>query len=440
VQLSPVDPSDPDGRLAAVGRRLSGHVHELADAMAQGVLSEVPAYAWRAGGEADDFRNGLVRIASLYVRTLEDQRRLRDDELVALHVIGAQRARQAVPVETLTAGIRSAVRAAWRHVGNLAAVTTGPTGAEVVAHLGTHLLDFSQDVLDAVRQGYRTEVEQRLTGMVRAQAAFIDRLLEGHWQDEAEARAHALALGHDLRPDCGLLLVMSSSGQDTLRLRGAATLVAESVERAVEGPLRTLPLPHVVILVPSPSEDAWTTALRRAEGVAHAQRLTLVPSEPVPLTTTLAGVYRDAQRYLLLAEADDRGSGLVSMKELRLYGVFAGIPVSDRVEFVRDTLGPVLDLSEHKARELLETLESVYRCKGRIADAAADLHLHQNSVRYRLARVEELTGLSLDVPADRMQLELAMRLRRVATAELASLDDSSPASVSDPVAERPASA
>ncbi|HEX2038792.1 MAG TPA: helix-turn-helix domain-containing protein, partial [Acidimicrobiales bacterium] len=170
------------------------------------------------------------------------------------------------------------------------------------------------------------------------------------------------------------------------------------------------------------------------------QRLTVVPAEPVPLATTVANVYREAQRYLVLAEADDRGSGLVSMKELRLYGVFAGIPVSDRIEFVRDTLGPVLDLPEHKARELLETLEAVYRCRGRIADAAATLHLHQNSVRYRLARVEELTGLSLDVPADRMQLELAMRLRRVATAELASLDDSSAPSDGDNMAERPASA
>ncbi|HEX2039761.1 MAG TPA: hypothetical protein VHF47_08530, partial [Acidimicrobiales bacterium] len=314
MQLSPVDPSDPDGRLTALGRRLSGHVHDLADAMAQAVLAEVPAYAWRAGGEADDFRNGILRIAGLYVRTLEDQRRLRDDELVALHVIGAQRARQAVPVETLVTGIRTAVRAAWSYVGNAAAATTG---AETVAHLGAHLLDFSQDVLDAVRQGYRTEVDQRLTGLVRAQAAFIDRLLEGHWQDEAEARSHALALGHDLRPACGLLLVMSSGREDTLRLRSAATVLTEAVDRAIEGPMRTLPLPHVVVLVPSPSDEAWTTALRRAEGVASAQRLTVVPAEPVPLATTVANVYREAQRYLVLAEADDRGSGLVSMKELR---------------------------------------------------------------------------------------------------------------------------
>ena len=439
MPLSSVEASD-DGRLAAVARRLSRAVPELAEAMTQAVLADVPAYGWRAGAEPDDFRSGLTRIATLYARTLEDQRRLRPDERAALHVIGAQRARQAVPVETLAAGVRSALQAAWRHVGDVVASTAG--SADVVAPLGTHLLDFSHDVLEAVRQGYRTEVEQRLTGLVRAQAAFVDRLLEGHWDDEADARSHARALGHDLRPDCALLLVVPAAGQDVERLRHAASVLARAVDRAVEGPLRTLPAPHVVVLVPSPSEDAWASALRRAEGVAQAERLTVVPSEPVPLATTLSVVYRQAQRYLVPAEAEGHGCGLVTVEELRLYGMFARIPVRDRVEFVRDMLGPVLDLPEHKARELLETLDVLYRCKGRIAAAAADLHLHQNSVRYRLARIEELTGISLDVPADRMQLELAMRLRRVATVELAGLDDSPSAARDDDTTarERPASA
>lgn len=440
MPLSSVEASDSDGRLVAVGRRLSRDLRALADAMADAVLAEVPAYGWRAGAEPDDFRSGITRIAALYVRTLEDQRRLRDDELVALHVIGAQRARQAVPVETLAAGIRTALQAAWRHVGELVASTAPGSAADIVAPLGTHLLDFSQDVLDALRQGYRTEVDQRLTGVVRAQAAFIDRLLEGHWDDEADARSHARALGHDLRPGCGLFLVVPAAGQDAERLRTAASVLAQAVDRAVEGPLRTLPVPHVVVLVPSPSEDAWAAALRRAEGVALAERLTVVPAEPTPRATTLSVVYRQAHRYLVLAEADGRGCGLVTVKELRLFGMFAGIPVSDRVEFVRDMLGPVLDLPEHKARELLETLDAVYRRRGRIADAAADLHLHQNSVRYRLARIEELTGFSLDVPADRMQLELAMRLRRGATIELAGLDDSPPPAHDDDARERPASA
>ncbi len=44
-------------------------------------------------------------------------------------------------------------------------------------------------------------------------------------------------------------------------------------------------------------------------------------------------------------------------------------------------------------------------------------------MRYRLNRIEQLTGLSLDVPAQRLHLELAMRLRWVAKAELASLDE-----------------
>ena len=191
----------------------------------------------------------------------------------------------------------------------------------------------------------------------------------------------------------------------------------------MEGPMRSLPTLHVVLLLAAPTATAWNDALDAVSGMAARERLVVVPAEPVTHVNTLVHVYRRAQRYLTLAHAAGSGPGIVTVKDLRLYAVLAGVPTADRVEFVRDMLGPVLDLPPHKAKELLDTLEAVYRRKGRIAEAAADLHLHQNSVRYRLSRIEALTGLSLDVPAERLHLELAMRLRWVATAELATLDD-----------------
>jgi DNA-binding PucR family transcriptional regulator len=187
--------------------------------------------------------------------------------------------------------------------------------------------------------------------------------------------------------------------------------------------MRTLPTLHVVVLLATESMADWPEALEKVKEVASQERLIVVPADPTAHVTQLTHVYRRAQPYLTLAHAVGAGAGIVTVKELRLYAVLAGIPLSDRVEFVRDMLGPVLDLPEHKATELLDTLDAVYRRRGRIADAARALHLHQNSVRYRLNRIEQLTGLCLDVPAERLHLELAMRLRWVAKAELATLDD-----------------
>jgi hypothetical protein len=438
--LSPNEEARVHGFFRAVAERLAAEVRLLGDAMAEAVVADVPGYGWEVEGDADDFRGGIRRTAHLYVRTLHDHRPLRGDERVALHVIGAQRARQAVPTEMLTAGVRAGLQACWRYVVRVVDEHTRTTSekpsAEAMGALAAHHFAFADDVLDALREGYRTEVEQRLTGRVRAQAAFIDRLLEGHWDDEGQARSHARALGHDLGPACGMLLVLPAAAQDSDQLRAGASAVVASLPEAVEGPLRALPVPHVLALLPVRSERHWTDALDAVADLAVSERVAIVPTEPVALPTSLPAVYRHAKRYLALVDAEGRGPGVVTVAELRLYAMLAGIPVSDRVEFVRDMLGGILDLPDHKARELLDTLEALYRRKGRIVDVAAELHLHQNSVRYRLGRVEELTGLSLDVPADRMHLELAMRLRKVATAELAALDDLSGEPVRRDAAER----
>ena len=412
-----------DAFVNEVVARLSERLADLVDVMCRTVQDELPVYR-RPNGDVDEFRNGVRRTAALLLRILEEQRSLHPEELVTMHVIGAQRARQGIPVDCMVDGVRVALRVGWEYLLRIVAeLPLSEVALGAVGRMSLEVFDFVYDVLDALETGYATEHEQRLSGKVRAQAAFVDRLLEGHWDDEREIRSQAAALGHDLGRPCGMLLVMPAGGQDTESLRRGAAALAAAVPGALEGPMRSLPTLHVVLLLAGEDSAAWDSALEAARGMAIAERLLVVPADPMPHVTTLVHVYRRAQRYLTLAHAAGSGPGLVTVKDLRLYAVLAGVPLADRVEFVRDMLGPVLDLPPHKSKELLETLEAVYRRKGRIAEAAADLHLHQNSVRYRLNRIEELTGLSLDVPADRMHLELAMRLRSVATAELATLDE-----------------
>lgn len=411
-----------DSVASRLAEQLSHALPDLVEAMHSAAEEVWPLYQRPgAAADSDDVRAGLRRIAALFVRVLEEGRRMGPDELVTLHVIGAQRARQGVPPEHLVHRVRASMRALWEAVFDL--VAAEDRDLDVVRELSLRHLEFMHDVVDAVEAGHATEREQRLSGRVQAQAAFVDRVLEGHWESEAEIRSQASALGHDLGRMCGLLLLLPAGGQDTEGLRGAASRLVGRVAGAIEGPMRTLPVLHVLVLASTPSSRSWTESLDCLATAAVEERLLVVPVEATAHANALANVYRRAQRYLPLAHSANSGPGVVTVKDLRLYAVLAGIPLADRVEFVRDMLGPVLDLPPHKAEELLETLESVYRRRGRIAEAAAELHLHQNSVRYRLNRIEQLTGLSLDVPAERMHLELAMRLRWVAKAELATLDD-----------------
>lgn len=412
-----------DGFVSEVVARLSERLPDLVDVMCRAVQQELPAYR-RPAADVEEFRGGVRRTAGLLMRVLEERRPLRPEELVTLHVIGAQRARQGIPADWAVEGVRVGLRVGWEYLlGIVRELPLTDVALQAVGRMSLEVFDFVHVVLTGLETGYATEQEQRLTGQVQAQAAFVDRVLEGHWDDEREIRSQAAGLGHELGGSWGMLFVLPAGSRHTEALRSAAAAVATATPGIIEGPMRTLPTLHVVLLCTSSGPAAWCKALDAVNDVAVRERLVVVPAEPVPLAHTLVHVYRRAQRYLTLANTAGSGPGIVTVKDLRLYAVLAGVPLADRVEFVRDVLGPILDLVPHKAKELLETLEAVYRRKGRIADAAADLHLHQNSVRYRLNRIEALTGLSLDVPAERMHLELAMRLRWVAAAELATLDD-----------------
>lgn len=408
--------------VTSVVQRLGGSLPDLVDRMLAAAEERWPSYR-RPNPDAADVRADFRRVAGLFVRVLEERRDLRPDELVTVHVIGAQRARQGMPVDHLIDRMRAALRVGWERLLDLA---DDDAGLALVRDLSLRHMQFMHDVLDAVETGYATEREQRLSGRVRAQAAFVDRLLEGQWDSDEDIQAQASALGHDLSRLSGLLVLLPGGSQDTEGLRAAAADLSAKVVGAVEGPMRTLPALHIVTLLPVASTAAWSQAMATVAEVADDHRLVIVPVEPTRHASALAHLYRRAQRYLLLAHSAGADRGVVTVKDLRLYAVLAGIPLADRLEFVRDMLGPVLDLPSHKSDELLETLEVVYRRRGRIIEAAADLHLHQNSIRYRLNRIEQLTGLRLDVPAERMHLELAMRLRWVAKAELATLDDLPP--------------
>ncbi len=411
---------------AHVLERLEAGFDDMADAMFEQILDQVPEFrASHAPGEPADLQSAVRRAAGFFLVVLRENRRLRDSELVALHLIGAQRARLGLSQEALAAGIQVAMRTGY---GRLLDAAIGVTGCaddavRAMGHLSLRLFDFVHEATTALLAGYTEELEQRLTTRVREQAALVDRLLEGSWIDDDEIRNHAKLLGHDVGPPCGLLIVTGGTGQENAGLREVATRIAEAVPGVVEGPIRSAPVPHVVLLAPAGDDAGWAAAQAEADHVATQGGVFVVVAGPVDHLGSLYGVYRRAQRDMVFVRAARGGPGLVAMKDLKAYRILAGAPLEDRLDFVQQILGPLLALSEHKAVELLDTLEGLYDHKGSVADVAAELGVHEKTVRYRLKRVHDVTGLSVDVPGDRLQLDIAVRLRRLAMAEVSPFDD-----------------
>jgi purine catabolism regulator len=87
-------------------------------------------------------------------------------------------------------------------------------------------------------------------------------------------------------------------------------------------------------------------------------------------------------------------------------------------EFYRQTAGALIAYDERTGAGLMETLDAYFLCHGSPTDTAKRLHLHRNTVLYRLRRIEELGGLRLNDPATRLNLHLCLRIREVLPAEV----------------------
>ncbi len=122
---------------------------------------------------------------------------------------------------------------------------------------------------------------------------------------------------------------------------------------------------------------------------------------------------REASTALRAAEKLQSGT-VASYDELGVVRLFVASQGDDSIrEFVRQMLGDIVDYDERKDGRLLETLRSYFEANCSQQDAAEKLLVHHKTVRYRLTRIEELSGLDLSKHEDRINLDLALKVHSV---------------------------
>ncbi|MDL5157681.1 PucR family transcriptional regulator [Actinomycetospora termitidis] len=150
-------------------------------------------------------------------------------------------------------------------------------------------------------------------------------------------------------------------------------------------------------------------ALRRLAPALGALRLTVGTSVPYG-SAALSGAMQEARHARDLARTREGPLPVVTGAELTSHvALLAAVPDDMRRAFAARTLAPVLEHDERTGASLLDTLEAFLECSGSWSRVAARLHLHVNTVRYRIGRVEELTGRDLSRFVDRVDVFLALR-------------------------------
>lgn len=177
-------------------------------------------------------------------------------------------------------------------------------------------------------------------------------------------------------------------------------------------------------LLPVPEEDARAERARRTAVDFLARTGPRLPAiigigSPARDAEALAGARRGADKALrVLAERDRRPSPAAQARQVALY---SEVQVESLLLDLRDQMateqegpmGPVARLHAHDREAQTafgHTLAVWLESMGEVSEAASVLHIHPNTLRYRLRRIEAICGLDLSDPAARFAAQLQLRL------------------------------
>jgi hypothetical protein len=172
-----------------------------------------------------------------------------------------------------------------------------------------------------------------------------------------------------------------------------------------------------------PAAHAFAARLRDVQPVLESDRsrirLTVGISAPAEGVAALSGALNEAQSARRLATIRAAAAPapvpavcVVTSDEVASHELLlASVPGSVLRSFRDRLLGPLLAYDERHRAELLPTLREFLACSGSWNACAARMYVHVNTVRYRIRRVEELTGRDLSCLDDQVDFFLALRIR-----------------------------
>ncbi|MFF4323624.1 PucR family transcriptional regulator [Streptomyces sp. NPDC001568] len=148
-----------------------------------------------------------------------------------------------------------------------------------------------------------------------------------------------------------------------------------------------------------------------AAGLADDGRLTLGVSAAVHSAEGLRGALEEARHARRVAAARPGRVCAAGHHELASHVLLLPfVPDDVRRAFTARLLDPLRDYDRRHRAELIPTLEAFLDCDGSWTRCATRLHLHVNTLRYRVGRIEQLTARDLSRLEDKLDFFLALRM------------------------------
>jgi sugar diacid utilization regulator len=278
----------------------------------------------------------------------------------------------------------------------------------------------------------RLQAPERATAA--AQDAFVRAVLDRALRGRAEIVARAAEVGLDLEGGSAVVVVRAhhyapTEDDSRARVLAAAERAARaaapgSIAAVAEGPADRAG--QIVVMGPAPDDAA---ARRVAEAVARELQAALhgytfavghsrVARDPTDL-------YRAGNEALLAANVaepsaagDARGAAtpVLAFEATGAYRLLLPAMSEDPGElerFYAETVEPLVAYDEQYETDLVQTLATFLDCDGNVASTAQRLFTHRHTIRYRLERVRDLSGLDVGSTDGREKLGLGLKAMRV---------------------------
>ena len=353
---------------------------------------EVPEYARPLEGSfGRGVRTGVAEALAQFVAVIRDPDAGRGTSGRQVYLeLGRGEQRQGRTLDSLQAAYRVGARVAWRRFA-AAAGGRADLPAESLSLLAESIFAYIDELSADSVDGY-AEAQAELEDIGRRRRRELARLLVA-----AEP------------PPAAELTTVARAARWTLPPRLAALACAESDLDAVARRLPPESLAAVVdgagcLLLADPEGPGRLEPLRRL-----SRGKTVVALGPATAPAA-AGESWSLARSLLDSVADGRigALGLVRADDhLADLLLLAGGPLTARIAERR--LSAFEGLTERSRERMRETALAHVRHGGNAVAMAAELHVHPQTARYRIARLRELLGDQLDDPDARFELELALR-------------------------------
>jgi PucR-like helix-turn-helix protein len=368
---------------------LAPHLPAVADEIIAGIASEVPAYARPLEGTfGENIRRGVEQALSQFNEMVRNPGAGRGAGRNVYVALGRGEFREGRSLEALLAAYRVGARVAWRRLSE-AGLAAG-LSREVLALLAESIFAYIDELSAESAEGFAQEQAARAGEEERRRAEVLELLLGQPPVEVAVLEAAADAAGWQVPKELAALAWRPDAS------RGVAARL----------PLGSLAAPAggvMCALVPDPGAPGRRAEMQRALDRTPAGLGPVVGREDAHRS------FRRAAAALALAE-ERSVDGLLAAGEHRVALLLRSDP-SLVDEIADDRLAPLRDETPLSRDRLESTLLSWLRHDGNVPAAAEDLHVHPQTVRYRLGRLRELFGDALDLPDARFELELALRAR-----------------------------